>query len=63
MRISKRDLKFLLALVGLLAFLALYFLVAQRYQSKTDSVRASVSVLEPQVAELEGYHQNLTTYE
>ena len=25
MRISKRDLKFLLALVGLLAFLALYF--------------------------------------
>ena len=63
MRISKRDLNFLLALLGLVAFLALYFLVGQNFQLKADAADAAAAALEPQVAQLEEHYQNLTTYE
>lgn len=63
MKITKRDLNFLLALAGLLIFLALYFLVAQNYQQLTESKTAAVAALEPRLTELEKHNANLTNYE
>ena len=63
MTISKRDLNFLLALLGLVTFLALYFLVSQRFQEKADTINASADTLRPQLTELEERYANLPTYE
>ena len=63
MTISKRDLNFLLALLGLVAFLALYFLVSQNLQEKADAINTSAEALRPQLAELEERYANLPTYE
>lgn len=63
MTISKRDLNFLLALLGLVAFLALYFFVSQSFQEKADAINASADTLRPQLTELEDRLANLPTYE
>lgn len=62
-KISKRDLKMLLVLGGLLAFLLLYFWVVTPFQEKADQTEAKVAELETQVAKLEELYANLSNYE
>lgn len=63
MKVSKRDIKLLLVLAGLLIFLGLYFGMFTRYQEKTAAVNASIGEMEPKLEELEGYYKNLSTDE
>lgn len=63
MRIAKRDLKLLLILAGLVIFLLLYMLVFNNFQARTDTVKAKIAQLEPQVQELEGHYLRLAEYE
>lgn len=63
MKISKRDIKLLLILAGLLIFLLLYFTMFTHYQEKSAEVHTAISELEPQLAALEEQYLNLATYE
>lgn len=63
LKVSKRDVKMLLVLGGLLAFLLLYFWVFTPFQEKADQAEAKVAELETQVAKLEELYANLSTYE
>lgn len=63
MRISKRDAKLLLMLLGIVVFLASYLLVYNRYLDKTEEVTAQIAELKPTLDTLENYYANLATYE
>lgn len=63
MKISKRDAKLLLILVGVVVFLLSYLLVFNRYNNKRDEVAAQLAALQPQLSTLEGYYSNLATYQ
>jgi hypothetical protein len=63
MKISKRDAKLLLILLGLVVFLLSYLLVYNRYISKTDAINAKIAELQPQLTTLEDYNANLSSYE
>lgn len=63
MRVSKKDAKLLLILLGILVFLLSYLLVYNRYIAKQDAVAAQITELQPQLDTLEEYYQNLSTYE
>ncbi len=63
MKISKRDAQLLIILGGLLVFLALYMLVFNHFQSKSDEVASNIAALQPQLQELETEYANLATYQ
>lgn len=63
MRVSRRDAKLLLILLGIVAFLLSYLLVYNRYIEKRDAVTAQIAELQPQLDTLEQYYVNLSTYE
>lgn len=63
MKVSKRDIKLLLILGGLLSFLLLYFCVFTPFQEKTDTVKQEIATMEPQLAEMELHYKKLATYE
>ena len=63
MKISKRDAQLLIILGGLLVFLALYMLVFNHFQAKSDAVAQNIATLTPQLQELENEYANLATYQ
>lgn len=63
MKISKRDAKLLLILMGVVVFLLSYLLVYNRYIDKRDQLAEQISQLQPQLNTLEGYYANLATYQ
>lgn len=62
MTLSKRDAKLLLILLGIAIMLAGYFAVYNPYISRTETVEAETAALQPQLTELQGYYQNLDSY-
>ena len=63
MKLSKKDAQLLIILGGLLVFLALYMLVFNHFQTKSDEVAQNIATLEPQLQELESEYANLATYQ
>ena len=63
MRISKRDARLLLLLLGIVIFLFGYFGVFSPYQAKTEEVRDEISALTPTLRELQGYQDHMSAYQ
>lgn len=63
MTISKRDTKLLLMLLGIIILMATYLAVYNPYISKTEAVQAETAAIKPELTELEGYYENLSTYQ
>jgi Tfp pilus assembly protein PilO len=63
MKLSKKDAQLLIILGGLLVFLALYMMVFNHFQTKSDEVAQNIATLEPQLQELESEYANLATYQ
>jgi hypothetical protein len=63
MKLSKRDAKLLLILLGLVVFLLSYLLIYNRYTAKSDELDAQIAQMRPQLATLEDYNKNLNSYE
>lgn len=62
MSVSKKDLQLLLAAVGILAVVAVFFLVFKPYKEKTDALKIENENLAMQVAQLEELEENKETY-
>ncbi len=62
MKVSKNELKLLLVFGGLLAFIALYFLVYNNLTTASEEVQAEINMLEPQLQELRSHEVNYQTY-
>lgn len=63
MKLSKRDAKLLLILLGIVTFLLSYLLVYNHYIKKQDAVAQQISELTPKLNTLEEYYANLSSYE
>lgn len=63
MKLAKRDMKLLLVLAGLLIFLAVYLLVFNPFQERTQAVKNRINELQPQVQALEEDYLRLSEYE
>ena len=63
MRISKRDQRLLLILLGLAVFLFTYLSICKSYDAKKDSVQTQIDSLSPRLSELQGYYANLSAYQ
>lgn len=62
MSVSKRDLQLLLAAVGILSVVAVFFLVFKPYKEKTDALKIENDNLSMQVAQLEELQEHEETY-
>ena len=62
MTISKRDLKLILCLAGIVVFLALYLGVYNHFNAKAEETRTATAALTPELDELRGYSANQQTY-
>jgi hypothetical protein len=63
MNLSKRDVKLLLILLGILLFIAVYVFVYLRVNDKTGAMEAETAALQPRLTELRGYFDSLSVYE
>jgi hypothetical protein len=63
MKISGRDRKLILILVGILIFVLNYVFVYSRFNDMADTAAADNTALKPQLATLQGYYQNLSQYQ
>lgn len=62
MSLSKKTIKYALMFVGLLIFLACYFLVYMDYSTKTDALNTDISGLNKRLDTLSGYNSDLPKY-
>ena len=62
-KLSNRDLNLLLALLGVVIFLLVYFLGFTRLQAANEALDSDIRRQETRLAELQGYYDNLDTYE
>ncbi len=63
MTISKRDLKLVFILCGLLIFIGVYVGVYTKFDSKTVQLQADIADLQLRLEQLQGYYENLSFYE
>lgn len=63
MRISKRDQRLLLVLLGLAIFLFTYLTVCRAYDAKREELQSQIDSLAPRLAELRQYSSNLSSYQ
>jgi len=63
MKLTKRDTKLLLVLLGILIFLAGYLGVHNRYIAKADALQAEINTLKPQLSELQEYDSRRAEFE
>lgn len=63
MNISKRDLKLLLLLLGILIFIGTYVFVYNHFNDQTTSIESDITTLTPRLEQLQGYYNNLSTYQ
>ncbi len=63
MTISKRDVKLLFILFGLLIFVGVYVGVYNKFDSQTVQLQADIADLQLRVEQLQGYYENLDFYE
>lgn len=63
MKISKKDAKLLLVLLGIVIFIAGYLGVYSRYVAKTEALQAQISELKPQLEQLREYDAKRAEYE
>ncbi len=63
MQISKGTTKFILIAIGLMIFLAGYFLVYIDFTNKTDETLADIDTLSDRLDELENYNAQIDNYE
>lgn len=61
-KVNAKQVMTSVALVGLLGFLAVYFLVFQAYSDKADEITQSNAVLSKRVNELREYYNNMDNY-
>lgn len=62
MKISKKDQKMLLVLLGLLIFFAAYFGICKSYNAKKEDVKTQITELQVQSAQLQAYASNEGSY-
>lgn len=62
-KLSLRDINMILVVVGLLLLVATYFLVYQNYSEKNAELDTQLTEREAHLKELQGYYDNLKTYE
>jgi len=63
MKISKKDAKLLLVLLGIVIFIAGYLGVYNRYVAKTDELQTQINELKPQLEQLQEYESKRAEYE
>lgn len=63
MAISKRDLKLILYLVGLVAFVVLYFVPRSNLNNEAADIRAQADELKPRLEELRAHEAQVPAYE
>jgi hypothetical protein len=62
MTLSKKDIKLLLILGGILVFVLSYFVIFKAISEKKNNLQTQIAQLEPRVKELESYYDNLNAY-
>ncbi len=62
-KLSLRDVNMILVVVGLVILVATYFLVYQNYSAKNAELDTQLTEREAHLKELQGYYDNLKTYE
>ena len=62
-KLSLRDINMILVVVGLLLLVATYFLVYNNYSAKNSELDSQLVEREAHFKELQGYYNNLSTYE
>ncbi len=62
-KLSLRDINMILVVVGLVLLVATYFLVYQNYSAKNAELDTQLTEREAHLKELQGYYDNLKTYE
>jgi hypothetical protein len=62
-KLSLRDVNMILVVVGLVILVATYFLVYQNYSAKNAELDSQLTEREAHLKELQGYYENLKTYE
>lgn len=61
-KMSPRDVQMIFVVVGLIIFVAVYFLVFNNYTKKNEQLDAKLTEREAYLNELKGYEGNLLTY-
>jgi len=62
MTLSKKDIKLLFILGGVLAFVLSYFVIFTSITEKTDTIESEIAQLEPRLKELQGHLDKLNAY-
>lgn len=59
---SKKSVKYVLIIIGLLIFLATYFLVFIDFSDKTDALNTEITALNQKLDQVNGYFAEIATY-